>query len=221
MPAFLAILFAAAWLIVGFFVLRYVVRRRFADPERADTIAGVAAVVLAGAVFLIEYGGGPRAPAVATVSPAVTPTPAPQPTANLRDVSADCQHLKRFNGDGFGTLDGFESRLTGVLSDRARVSPHDSLTVVGWAGDHSQKRPARAVCLVVDGHVVSTATSVYGGLRPDVAAWKHIDALVPVGYGITIPAELLGRGPHTIRTAARSLDGTTALLLNQRTVVVK
>jgi hypothetical protein len=221
MAALLDVLFAAAWLVVGFCAARYVARSRFRDPRRADAIAAIAGVFLASGAVAVERGALSGAPVSPPPPAAVAPVAAPQRPAHTRDVSAACANVKPLAGGGFGALDGFISAATGVLSDGAQLSSNDWLTVVGWAADHSQNRPARAACLVVDGHVAAAARSFYGGLRPDVAAMKKSDAVLPVSYSIIIKTDQLGRGTHELRTAAVSQDGSAALLVGRRTIVVK
>lgn len=86
------------------------------------------------------------------------------------------------------------------------VAPADEpLMFQGFGFDPVALAPAKGVDLVVDGRVYPTT---YGHDRQDVADFKKVPGLVPVGYRTTLPAGALQPGPHEVVVRVIATDGS-------------
>ena len=167
--------------------------------------------------------GTPVAEAPAAVAAAVAPAAAPA-AAPATPVGAApsvvCAAGAALRGKGIGHMDAVAVAGRGPVSAAGTISlmPRDVLEIVGWTA--SPERPARAVCVVVDGKVVATVAQ-YGGSRPDVATAYHNPRLEPTSFTLSVPAVSLGRGHHSVDIAALDASGTAGALLQPLNVVVQ
>jgi hypothetical protein len=196
-----------------------------------NAVAANAAALAILAAFVIGSLAHPfRFPAAAT-SVAIAPTDAPpaqadatsapdsavptQDATKLQDVTSRCRAAgaaKKY--DGVGAIDVFQAdgqpaiRATdGVQLDRSHRYDLD-----GWAAARDSKSPARAACLVVDGHPLAKVADLYGVMRADVANALGSPALGQSGFRIEIPQAALAPGAHTLRVAVLEADGSFAFI---------
>ncbi len=147
----------------------------------------------------------------------------PQTDAVLRNVSSECTNAPSINSAGVGWFDALASKnapSVSIASGSTILRNHEYM-LSGWAADADKQRPATGVCLDVDGHIVAKAISLYGVIRPDVAAAMKSRQLAKSGYRILIPPNTLSPGWHLLQVAARSQDGSFGSLGHARTVFVK
>jgi hypothetical protein len=208
--------FFAAWLILAFFALRLAGGRFFHEPGRASVAALAVVAAFAAGTTIWPYssriGGVP--------SDFVPSTATPSPPPPMRIVSDACTSKAVLEKGGPGNLDGVLNAAGVNIGDDAVILRNDAITVVGWGADASGKRPAVAVCLVVDGQLVSGVKSRYGGSRPDVAASLHQPALLSSQFDITLPPALLTTGAHRLRVAVKSADASFRIINGAKTVTV-
>jgi hypothetical protein len=235
MDNLVTLLFLVLWIVVAFFGLRYLGRRYFHEPRRADVAAlGVALAFAFGTLwpYSARVGGGAS-------SPAAQGTAAPTSAASQvvaaevlgsrapvggRDVSASCRSAKRqfARTAEDGSVDDMRSdeQQSTVVTNGARIDGNVQYLIHGWAAEPAAGRPAQGVCLVVDGKINSSGRSYYGLPRPDVGSGYHHDELVPSGYVIAIPAGSLPRGHHRVGVLVRLADGSLVLLSTVRDITV-
>jgi hypothetical protein len=194
---------------IGFFVLRYLGQRfYFHEPRRADVAA--LAVVLAfvlGAYWPLSVRFGSDNVAA---PPAAAPAPAPAP-GRVQNVSSNCKATAlQVQPPGYGHIDSL-STSPGVPTDipgGASIRGASFYVARGWVVDAGRSVPAKAACLVVDGHVEPKALSYYGYDRPDVAAGLHTPGLARSGFEILFRRDALTDGKHHIQVAAEAVDGS-------------
>jgi hypothetical protein len=86
----------------------------------------------------------------------------------------------------------------------AVVPAGQPIVILGFGFDPVSKQPAQGVDVVIDGKAYGTA---YGAARGDVAAYFKSPILTPTGFKVTIPAALVGPGPHQAMVRVISSDG--------------
>jgi hypothetical protein len=215
------VLFALLWCALGAFALRVVFGRFFAGRGRADVAAVAVVLAFAAGAFW------PFSERLARVAPAPQPSEAPlapaaPAAAQLRDRSNSCRTQAAAKPGGVGSFDVLEAAGTKVpIATGASISTAQALRVLGWAADRAAQAPATGVCLLVDGTVVPGERVRYGGARPDVVAAYHRDALLNSAFELDVPPGLLRPGQHTLRIAARSIDGAFWMVPGERSVKVR
>lgn len=142
----------------------------------------------------------PRNPPPAEAPPSVAAAPAAAPAA----TAAASTGLPKREG-----MAGFYVDYIGAAPDPLNRQPavaaaDKPLTVGGFAFDSASKQPAKAVDVVVDGVAYPAA---YGTPRDDVAKFHKNQALVNVGYAVSIPAGTVAPGDHTLILRVVSTDG--------------
>lgn len=229
----MSLLVAATWVVIGFFVLRYLGGRYvFHEHRRADIAA--ATVVLAfivGAYWpLVNRNSGlspsplpapssvPIAAAPATAAPTVTvpvaavSNAAPPEVPRIANVTNYCRSAKaQPQSAALGFFDLLsDERAPNDVPRPASVGSGNLLVARGWAAPG--RHLAKAVCLIVDGHVERRAISFYGLRRPDVAAAMGLPALGASGFTILLPPSAVANSSHRLQVAAESSEGSLAFL---------
>ena len=93
------------------------------------------------------------------------------------------------------------------VNRRPAVTPGGVAMVLdGFGFDPVIKAPARGVDVVIDGEAYGTA---YGHARPDVASYFRVPALAATGYTVTLPAQTLGKGAHSVVVRVIAADGAS------------
>ena len=225
-------LFAVLWIAVGFFVLRFIAVRIFHEQRRAEIASG--AIVIAFAMgtlwpYSTRFGTSTQPTAIQTT---VAHASVPDPTATTQqqnaviDVTKECRSARgpfaeKLDVGSIDVIRTIPAKPTAQSMTIADDVPHlTSLFVEGWAADRSVKRPARAVCLLVDGRMLLTGTDRVGVRRPDVASGYHRPELATSGYQISIPSSALRPGVHHLRIIAED-HRVFGVLPVERTITVK
>ncbi len=99
--------------------------------------------------------------------------------------------------------------MNGAGAGEADIStipcPDGYVSIRGWAFDYSERKPASAVYLQIDGRLFRTD---YGESRMDnVALFDRNYALARTGFSTAIPLTRLGEGVHEMRVVVLSPDG--------------
>jgi hypothetical protein len=160
--------------------------------------------------------------AVATAGPMAGKTVVLGASATVpKDVSAACKVGMQAKGTNpNGTIDLAPAGAANtVIADGGSLDADVSYQVGGWAVGPNGDRLLSGLCLVVDGKVAPYAKTLYGFLRPDVAAAYHQD-IAPCGYRIEIPPRVLPAGTHRLQVLTISSDGVKQFLPPVRTVAV-
>ncbi len=211
-------------ILVALFVLVRFIVWRYADTTAVPNIAG-AAIVLAFVFGSLARPFSLPATGIAGTATAVGETsPAPEMVTNVHDVTAGCLATAPAFKIGFaGYFDALaRNELGGPVVAKGSSIPGDAQYVAsGWGVNHDQKQLARAVCLLVDGKIAPNVTSIYGIIRPDVAASLHAPLLAQAGFKIIIPPNSIKNGRHHLAVAIRSQDDTFSLADNSWDVVVR
>lgn len=233
MDSLVTLLFLALWVVVAFFVLRFLAQRYFTEPRRADVAALSVAVAFAlGALwpFSARFGGsssheagaGPIAAASPPAEQVVTATVlgAGKPPGT-RDLSAACRSVKGpFGNSSDGALDDLreDAPRSTIVADGGHVDRNEQYLIEGWAAEPGETRPALGVCLIVDGKVDARGKVYFGVARPDLGAGFHNDQVVTSGYVIVVPAGLLSAGKHRLQVISRITGGKNVILRAPRDV---
>lgn len=169
-------------------------------PAASASFAAVAALALAAC-----DAPKPRNPPPAEAAPPVAPAAdAAAPAATAAPAAAASAGLPKREG-----MAGFYVDYVGDAHDPlnrqpAVVAAGKPIAVSGFAFDSTSKQPAQAVDVVIDGVAHGAA---YGSPREDVAKFHKNDALVNVGYAVTLPAGTVPAGDHTLVLRVVSTDG--------------
>ena len=215
--------FVVIILIFAFVAIRQVGALFFKGPRRAD--AAAAFIVIAFGLGLLvgqrkegpSEAGAPVTPAASSGS-ALVGALAPKP----RDVSMECVSGRPPLGGGVGNVDSIAKQADAkVLPWNQVLDPAIPYTLVGWAVAPSRKSVAVAACLIIDGHTLGGVASQYGMSRPDVATSLNNDATRDSGFEITIPANALRAGTHSMQIAAKSSDGSLLVVTGAHELVVR
>lgn len=220
----LTVFFLVLWAAVGFFLLRFLARRYFHEPRRADTAAlAVVVAFAAGAMwpFSERFGGGATLGQVADAVPTAVATPLPVPAVRPSPRLVACKASPALLAGGTGFLDGMHEKTSPTpILDGEIVPSRSTILVVGWAADREMNGPASGICLVVDGHI-ETKAKVARGLRPDLVTGFHKEGLLWCGYFIEIGPGTLHTGHVRIEVAEVAPDGSVRLLKGTRNVIVE
>ena len=201
LKASLHVLFALAWAVLAFEVIR-----SFVIILRIDRrIAAAIGISVCGAFFLGATGPlawSIIAPAANVESAAITPPATLSPTVQALEGCSSTTVLSAKAAFGFvdavsvGTNPPARPNGPIVVQHSAKVG------LVGWAA--LEGGPGKGVCLIVDGHPMRTLAS-YGNARPDVAAATRIPADSATGYTITFSG--LKPGTHKLRVGVLEASG--------------
>lgn len=138
------------------------------------------------------------APAPAA-APAPMPTPGPAPIDPLSDGLAKKAGMAGFYVDYINTAQDPLNKQPAIVASGA------PLTIAGFGFDAQTKTPAKGVDLVVDGKAFGAP---YGSSRPDVANFYKTAKLANVGYKVSLPADAVAKGEHTLVMRVVTPDGT-------------
>ena len=165
--------------------------------------AASARLACALALALLSLGacekGKPRHPPVDPMAVAPPPPGAPGPPTT--GVSAGLP--KRPEAPAF-SIDRIADAPDPINRQPAIAPAGQPIVVQGFGLDGVAKAPGKGLDLVIDDKVFGT---VYGGPRPDVAAYFKAPGLTAVGFTTTIPAGALAVGPHTAMVRVVAADG--------------
>jgi phosphoglycerol transferase len=122
------------------------------------------------------------------------------PTDVAATVSMDaCRGQTLMNVDQIG-----EARAP-FRGGPVRVSGGSAFRVSGWAVDQSSQLAAGGVDVVID---ETPFRSTYGADRRDVVDYFARPTYLESGFTLTIPADQVAKGPHTLRLRVISSGGT-------------
>lgn len=159
-------------------------------PATSASFAVVAALALAAC-----DAPKPRNPPPAEAAPPVAPAAdAAAPAATAAPAAASAGLAKREGMAGF-YVDYIGDAHDPLNRQPAVVAAGKPIAVSGFAFDSTSNQPAQAVDVVIDGVAHGAA---YGSPREDVAKFHKNDALVNVGYAVTLPAGTVPAGDHTL-----------------------
>jgi hypothetical protein len=128
--------------------------------------------------------------------------PPPVVAAPTEGLSAGLPKLKGLPGVSLDRV----GAAPDPLNRKPAVTPGAEATVfAGFAFDPKAKAPARGVDVVVDGKAYGAA---YGASRIDVASYFRTPGLTAVGYTMTLPAQALAPGQHSVLLRVVAADGT-------------
>ena len=215
--------FVVIILIFTFVAIRQVGALFFKGPRRADAAAAFIVIAFGLGLLVGQRKQGPSdagAPVTAAASggSALAGALAPKP----RDVSMECVSGRPPLGGGVGNVDSIAKQADAkVLPWNQVLDPAIPYTLVGWAVAPSRKSVAVAACLIIDGHTLGGVASQYGMSRPDVATSLNNDATRDSGFEITIPANALRAGTHSMQIAAKSSDGSLLVVTGAHELVVR
>jgi hypothetical protein len=104
--------------------------------------------------------------------------------------------MKRLNADGlFFNLEHVNQVVQPAAGTVVPVARSGNLTLSGWAIDPVARNAAGGVLVIIDGKVHAAE---YGIGRGDVASAFKTDACLKSGFTLSIPANSLSVGRHTI-----------------------
>jgi hypothetical protein len=197
LSASLHILFAFAWAVLAFQVVRSLLSLWRADRR----IATAAAIAVAGAFFL-----GSTGPAAWSPLPTASSNPsAPAPAAATIPTVACPAGLLVGPHPAKGYIDAYQIGNAPELKNAQSVtlSVGSPLRLIGWAALDSG--PGIAACFIVDRHTVRS-DGAYGSARPDVAQAMNLAADNASGYSM---AASLEPGTHQIGVGVLESDRHT------------
>jgi hypothetical protein len=200
---------------------------RWTDPKVSNgAAAGIASAFVLGLITsrALFVGDAGPAPAPSGQGPAaVAEVSVPAHTTVGRDVTSMCRSAKRPASEGSpGNLDAIVPDAGGsAIGDGGVLDRGTAYWVSGWAANSTLDQAATGVCLVVDGHIETGASSYYFVPRPDVAASNHQSGLALSGYTVEILPRTFTPGAHRIRIAARLSDGSFKNVSGFRNISVR
>jgi hypothetical protein len=196
------------------------------DALRAAVAAAERSILIRFSAFLESLRGprgGSRVAAVLVVSALIAGAGAGDAAAASapRDVSASCRIHGALQPGGNVGIDAFtRAGSTTNIVNGGVIQSRSGYDLYGWAQDRVHPTAARAVCLLVDGHVEERATSLYGEPRPDVAKVLLNPNLAASGYLIKVPPGTFAPGTHRVSVAVVSSDGSLGASPATRTITV-
>lgn len=191
---------ALLFLVVTYFVARYLVQRYSRNGVLANSVA--AAIVLwyiIGAAMHPPLFGRPQ---VATAPPSNATAP-PRLALSAGQLNA----LVPVKGTAaLGNIDVLTKPDGSPAGSRF---PSDAkVEVDGWVADPLLRTPGAGLIFIIDGSRRFDATKWYGTDRPDVAEAYGIAALAATGFhGVPLPLSGLGAGSHTLSAGVIAPDG--------------
>lgn len=224
----MTLLFLVLWIVVAFFVLRFVGRHYFHESQRADVAAFAVAIAFAAGVmwpYSARIGGNVPALGTAAATPAPEVVTAPKQPGG-KDTSAACRSVKGpFLSDQYGSIDDLRSDgqhdPSIIIPEGGDMTRAAGYYLEGWAADPNMGKPLLGACLVVDGKVFVHDKMYYDLSRPDVSASYHNDQLTLSGYRAEIPPGALSPGKHRIQVLALTAGGSRGFIVTaERNVTV-
>lgn len=220
------LLLALLGMVLAFFVLRWLAKRYFLGPRRAEAVA--AAVVVAFAIGSVwpyseRIGGSSGPTASGGAEPAATAA-APRLPNLERDVRSVCASASAASQPVAGNVDGAARTRGGQTQPqkgKVELSRGDAIALTGWATNASHTALAKATCLAVDGTIFRGAGTRYGAARPDVATAFQNSSIGNSGFVATIAAASLSRGTHRLNVAVVTESGGVGMLPQTVDVLVR
>jgi hypothetical protein len=228
------ILFLTLWVVIGFFVFRYVGSRYFHEPHRADVAAAAVAVAVAVGAL---WPNSPRIEGTAQRISALDASPPANPPLNLKPFVLKRMHLTNAEVQKLrpGTNAAIVGSLDSLYTLRSPVAVSEypigaTIYANGWVADYSLKEPVHGIVFVVDSKRIIDETPWFGTERADLAyMWSPDSKSAPVdsmplayaGFGAArLSAAVLGGGEHTIQAAGVSNDHRRYFLVGKPTSIV-
>jgi hypothetical protein len=214
-----SLVFLVFWIIVAFFITRFIARRYLPDPRQAEvTAVGVAMLCAVGAWY---YGAHFRS----APSPTAPHRGAPGKSLGIRDTTAACRLIGGpFAETPSGSIDLVrsleQSGATSTVPDGGAMNRLQRYVVEGWAAEPSLDFPASGVCLLLDGKIDAHHKVIYGVPRPDVARGFHRDALLGSGYRIEIAPGSIVAGKHHFQVVSLSGGLVLGIVPDERNITV-
>jgi hypothetical protein len=210
MHAFLILSFSTiAIFAVAFFGGRFY----FREPNRA-LVFGLAMAAMFFVTYNLREDSGPAeqsagtdvaSPAAIASAAAVALAPTGSTAPTTHNVSALCSVANAADSMplGTGAVDAVRADSSPIESGQS-VSASEPLIVAGWAIDWRAHRPAKAVCLSIDGKPARGVRATYGIERADVGAALRDPSLGSSGFGLQVPAHALSPGAHVLQVMVAS-----------------